>query len=160
MIRMQATASEARVARRRRPQAKAGQLLLIAALLDQVGMLQRQALPGVFFDDGFEAQVVDAAIRLDGLAQVLRVNLRMSAAGQIDGAGGEIHGKRQQAGDDEEQQADGVHDGYRRIDPAADLAAPIGVKDRAAGGQLGNQGQAESTADECVWSAHGHQGVG
>jgi len=107
-------------------------------------------------DQGLEFGLVDMAVSIDDILEQLRVNLSGLAAWQVDGAGGEVDRKGDQARDHEEQNANGVQAGDQRVDLAFDLPTAIWVENRAAGGQLGEQGDGDNTANNTGFRAHGH----
>ena len=108
-----------------RLQAIGRQLLDAAAVADQARVVERQFTADLAFEDGLELAVVDLAVRADGILEHFRGD-RVLGVGQVDGAGGEVDAEGDQAGDDIEQQADGVEGDDGRIDATVDLAASLG----------------------------------
>src|SRR5690606_12376881 len=139
-----------------RAQAVGGQLLGAAAVLDQSWIVERQLMAGAGFDQGLECVLIDLTVIADQLPELLRTDLRGLGFGQVDGAGGEVHGKGDQSGDHVEESADGVGPGDYLVDPAFDLAPAIRVEDRAAGGQLGKQSSGHDAGNYAGFRAHEH----
>jgi hypothetical protein len=139
-----------------RLQAVQGQLLHAALVLDQARIIQGEVAPQFAFQNGLQFTVVDFTVGADGLLEFLRGDLRGFARLQVDGSGGEVDAKGNQPRNDIEQQANGVQYHHHRIDLAVDLAAPVGKEDRAAGGELGQQGGHQNAANETVGNAHGN----
>ncbi len=137
----------------RRSQAEGGELFDAAAVPDQARIVQRQAAAGLVFDDGLQAQHVDLAIGTDGFVQRLGRHA-VVLIGEIDGAGGEVDAEGDQPGDDIEQQPDRIQRGDGGVDLAVDLPPAVGVEQRAAGGQLGEQGDGQHAADDTGTSTH------
>ena len=98
-------------------------MLGAALVLDQPRIVQREAAAQFMFQDRLQFLVVDGAVGVDGRLEFFWLDLDASARFEIDGAGGEVHGERDQAGDDVEQQANGIEGGDGRVDLAVDLAA-------------------------------------
>ena len=136
-------------------QAKAGELLHAALELDHAGVVQRQAVAGLFLDDRLQLGVVDLAVGADGLVEFLRGDLGGLARLKVDRTGGEVDAKGDQARDHVEQQAHGVEHGNRRVDLAIDLATAVRVENRTSGRQLAQQGEGENTADDTGSDTHG-----
>ncbi|MCY1372344.1 hypothetical protein D9M69_595440 [compost metagenome] len=111
-------------------------------------------MAGLLLDQDFEPGVVDLALGIHDLAQFLWIDLGAVPVRQVDGAGGEVDAEGNQAGDHVEQDADGIQRRHHRVDPAVDLAAPIGEEQGAAGAQLGEQGNGENAADNAGLRAH------
>lgn len=123
--------------------------------LDQPRVVQRQVAAQLGVQDGAQVAAVDPAVVADGFAQALRIDHGVVAAPrQVDGAGGEVDGEGDQSGDHEEQDADAVEHGDRRVDPPADLSASFGVEQGAAGAELGEQRGGETGTDDSRIQAH------
>lgn len=139
---------------RGRLQAEHRQLLGAAFALDQAWIVQREAAAQLAFQNSLQLAVIDLAVGADGVLEFLRIDLGGLARLEINRAGGEVHGKRDQAGDDVEQQAHGIERGDGRVDLAFDLATAIGVEDRPAGSHLSQQGCDQNTANQAKGSTH------
>lgn len=126
-------------------------------MLDQTWVIQRQCAAELGLNDGLQLEVVDCAVSAHRRYKLLRIDLRLIAAWQVNRARGEVHAERDHAGDDVEQQADGVeyHDGRVHSTAALNLAATIRVENTAARGQLRQQRGNQNTANQTGWNAHG-----
>jgi hypothetical protein len=126
-------------------------------VLDKAWVIQRQRAAELGLNDGLQLEVVDRAVRTDRRYELLRIDLRLIAAWQVDRARGEVHAERDHAGDDVEQQAYGVeyHDGGVHSTAALNLATTIRVENTAARGQLRQQRGNQNTANQTGWNAHG-----
>ena len=122
-------------------------------MADEARVVERQFTADLAFEDGLELAVVDLAVRADGILEHFRGD-RVLGVGQVDGAGGEVDAEGDQAGDDIEQQADGVEGDDGRIDATVDLAASLGVEQRTAGRQLAQQGCTENGTGNAGGKAH------
>src|SRR5690606_11707247 len=112
-------------------------------------LLHRQVDTQIPRQYSLELQRVHRTLVIKRLAQTFR-SQEIARVGEVDGTGGKVHRKGHQTGDDIEQQAEAIENGHAGIDLAADLPAPLGIENGAAGGELGDQGSAQQDAGQSL----------
>lgn len=117
-------------------------------MLNQARVIQREILAQLAFENSLQLVIIDLTVRADGLLELGRIDLRGVARFEINRASGEVDGKRDQPGDDVEEQAHGIEHGNRRVNLAVDLTATVRVENRTARGDLREQGGDQYTADQ------------